>query len=375
MEKCISIDWLQLYVQVPYKEYDEVKTPYIIEKQAYQTTHFKKVYIIYNKHREEIATLASDPHSGILTQDGGLLKIHNKYLYQSELYKFTIDLLRDLQLVFKSISRLDIALDFLQFETNKSIASPEKFIQQFASRRYKKYSKNGKNYNYKLNGKGDKYGLPLFEYLKFGSETSDTCYYLYNKSKELEDNPMKGWITDNWTANGWDGKQTVWRLEFSVKKTKKILVDSDMVKYDLADIELLQPENIKGMFKCLFSDYWNFQKLSSVTGEAMGIKFQKKITSVISFFKDMVCNYVRINLSEKKESNRSSKIFTKALMTLNQELRGHDFNLAVFSHNLLSYFVTNRSIEPWFEKKFPQFQLADSRKFTKHLDIFSQKRN
>ena len=69
MNTCIAIDWLQLHVVVP-SNLEQFKFPkYNIKLESYQTRHFKRVYVVTDKKTgDEIATIAAEPHSGILRE-------------------------------------------------------------------------------------------------------------------------------------------------------------------------------------------------------------------------------------------------------------------------------------------------------------------
>lgn len=41
---------------------------------------------------------------------------------------------------------------------------------------------------------------------------------IYNKSLEVKKH-QKEWFEDIWRAHGWDGKSTVWRVEFRFKRS------------------------------------------------------------------------------------------------------------------------------------------------------------
>lgn len=364
MDKTLCIDWITMHIQMPCKEYtipDNVAHKYRIERMKYQTRHFRAVYEIFsvNKFQQKdrrICTLACEPHSEILSMDSGLLKIDNNYLYRSDLLPFIKQLLLDLDLKFRSYSRLDIALDFLTFSRK---LTPQKFIANFLSG---DYIKKGRTTKYSLSGETtycvhDGFGVDLndiknykkslqtinFQTLKFGTPTSDITYYLYNKKQELEQVKMKPYIMDNWRANGWDGKQDVWRLEFSFSSNTDAIIDSNTGEsITFKDINAI--EKIQDIYAYHFKKYFSFVHRSKTTKRKSNMR-------AVSLFADMNCSHVKINLSDKKDSSRSHKIFAKMLHQVNHELRGNDFNLAIYGSQYLAKFVSDRGIEEWAKKK------------------------
>lgn len=350
MTPTIAIDWLQFHVKVPISNYDRctINKRYRITKMEYQTRHFRGVYEIFDiKANERVATLACEPHSHIMSFDSGLLKLDNKYLYQRDLYTFAQTLLKDLRLEFRSISRIDIAVDFLKFDND---FCPKDLIQGYVSDMYIKKGRGTKGrltFETKNRSKGEQkksFRHLNFQTLKFGSEVSDTTYYLYNKTQELQQVVMKPYIQDNWSANGWDGIQDVWRLEFSMKSNNDTIVEVDG-GYQLQDFKDINTiKNIEQIFNYQFTKLFSF-----VMNED---KSRVDRMTPLVLFENLKCNAVKISLSTKKDGSRSSKIFAKGLLMLtNQELRGHDFDLAIFSNSLLGYYIVNRGITEWAEKK------------------------
>lgn len=338
----LSLDWVQIQVIVPRKDYEFCSGVYQIKREDYQTRHFKDVFVISHKD-EPVATLAANPHSHILDFNCGLLKIHNKFLYNHDFIFWLRQFLKGAQLTFKSISRLDIALDFTDFAYG---LKPEKFIKSFLS---DKIMKTGKA-RFKCEGSQDK--ETTFHYLKFGSETSDITYYLYNKSKEMEEKTLKPWIAESWAQNGYKNELPMWRLEFSLKSSKKNFVCLDGGDtFNMADFNLLEFANFLQLYKMLLKKYFSF-----VYKGKQSRKDRMKPVTLFTNFTPLPCV---IDLSKKKDSTRSSKIFARKLMELNQDLRGADFSLAVFNNELLSLFVVERDLVRWAEQKLPNFQLTD----------------
>lgn len=343
MNATISVDWLQMHVKVPYINYETIgHTKYQVEKQPYQTRHFKRIYTIL-QGGEEVATLVSEPHSSIMQFDSGLLKINNKFLYQADLMEWVKQLLKDLELEFRSISRIDLAVDFQKFARG---LRPEQFIRNFMNDKYLKVGKAKGRASFVTTAKGKDY-----ETLKFGSEQSDITYYLYNKSKEMREVKLKPWIEDNWYANGWDGKTDVWRLEFSLKSNTKAVVDPDTGQeiFSFKDIDVMT--RIQEVYNYNFTKYFSFVHTEK--------KCRKDRMKPVLLFSGRKYECVKINLSDKKDSTRSSKVFAKALMTVNQELRGHDFELAIFGSEYLSWYIQERNLQKWASQKLQGFEMNE----------------
>ena len=363
MQTCIAIDWLQLQVLVPNK-FETVTTKYKIVREGYQTRHYKSVYTISDKRTgEEIAVLAAEPHSGILKQDGGLLKISNKYLYQVNLRAFIEGFLREIKCAFVSITRLDIAVDLLRFDTGMP---PGDFVAAVVSNKFIKT----KQTDFKTAGRMA--NVIKFDYIKFGSETSAVSYYLYNKSREMQDVKLKPWIVDNWRANGYDTTDDVWRLEFSLKNNQKGFFDPEtgLQIAGFKDLNMLDWPVLVRVWQFHFDKYFSF-----VVADKKGRNMkQKKRLKPVRLMDNVAAAPVAVKLSEKQDSGRSDKIFFKKLMKLNQELRGQDYELGVFTNELAEYLCHNRMLSSWVSKKFPQFVYSMRDDFQQSFYAFKQSR-
>ena len=383
MQKSLVLDWCQIHVSLP-TFYEVEKIGYTNEKlenfvfeiaqkqpgkmQPYETFVKSDCILITNDHqqtqqfinkwtitdkktREEIAVLVANPRKGfIFPENDGILKVVNKYLYQKDFKDFLRVLLDELQLHFCNYVRVDIAVDFLQFD---NISVPL-FIKNFSERRYLKTNKC-KFAAYGETWSVDHGGLTGgFETLKFGMETSETQYKLYNKTKEMTDKKVKPWIADNWVNNGWDGVCDVWRLEFVIQNTTKGIVTGagilSMKEFDFLD-------HMDQVFKHYFSKY--FQFVHTEHTKKGNLKKQSRCTNV-TLFDDLQTVPVTIDLSIKKDGSRASKIFAHALMKLNQELRGQDFDLAINSFDVLSWIIETRGLKEWFNTRYPYVLLSKS---------------
>lgn len=348
MKKCIAVDWLQLHVEVPFRQYEKTATPYKIEKLNRGLKNFKSIYEISNDV-EVFATLVTEPYSTMcMKESAGLLKIHNKYLYQKELYPFVVKLLEDLKLKFVNVTRLDIAMDFLKFDD----MSVKDFIQGFASTEYLKKEK----IDFKLHGDSwsvDKGKLTGgYETVKFGRETSDITYYLYNKSLEMNSVKMKPYIIDHWKAHGYDGLEDVYRLEFSLHPTKKAIgFMNDETGEKIGEVTF-KDLDILTVIDHVFRTYYNrcFQFVYKEFSNRGNVRKQSRSADLV-LFTDLKMYPVLIDISQKKESNRSTKIFLKKLKQLNDELRGYDRDLGIVGNEMFTFVAAQTDLKEWAKNK------------------------
>jgi hypothetical protein len=337
---------------MPRKAFDTWQCRYKIEKQGRQhTPQFKQISYIYTPAGDEIGYVAHDPHEDLLPPDMGLLKLNNKYLYQTNMKEFVIDLLKELGMTFRGISRIDVALDFQRFNNN---LNPHKFIENFYAG---KYMKKGKTKVSNVADCGGVKGL-RYETLKFGSGHSDVQYYMYNKSKEMKDVKHKQWIEDNWKANGYDGNGDVWRLEFRLKRNRKGIYrmnpetgELDLF-FDMTTLDSL--DNIHELYSYLFNKYFSFVRNEKRTR-------LDRCKPLVLFSNGFETKGVAIKLSEKKEADRAARIHAKHLVKLEYELKGLDFGLAVLANEMVGYYIQSRGLSEWAENRL-HYQVSEKQK-------------
>ncbi len=190
---------------------------------------FRDVYEVFTTKKIEgeikpvdrVATLACHPDKGILKPDSAFLKIDNRFLYNGDLKALVLDLNEALQLKFKNISRIDLALDFHSFKNN---LDPEAFIDRVIVRT-PRYMKMGHGKFYLIGVYGEKQNS--YPYIRFGTAKSNLYYYLYDKTLELKEKTDKPWIREKWKADGLNDAESIWRLEFAIHSCSKGIVDDE----------------------------------------------------------------------------------------------------------------------------------------------------
>lgn len=332
--KTLNIDWLQLNCRSISTLDDGLKHGYTLKHLEYGTRHFKNVTEIYFKH-DRIATVAFNPASKILNPQTHLIKFDNKQLYRKDLQQFVKSFLIQFNLTFHNFSRIDIALDFSQFDND---TQPHDFIRRVVNGQYLKYNKAEAQTKFTQDIKNS------FSYLKFGSNSSDICFYIYNKSLELKQVKHKPWITDNWKANGLDTSKDIYRLEFSIKAPHKSLIN--LFTGELSNpftLDLLNTSNTASLFNTLVCQYFRFKFKSKQRNKAR--------MNNIPLFDNIASEFKLLTISNKLDSGRSDKIFIKKLNEVNDYMRGNDFNLSIASDQILEKFIVERDLVSWSMRK------------------------
>lgn len=326
----IGIDWLQLFGNLVLDFSEGKHGIFTAKKEIYQTRHFKELYTILNG-REEVATLQARPHSKIIDTGNSVLKISNKYLYQSNLVNFTNELMEALKFKFVSISRIDLNIDFEIFQNGYKVVN---FFKDFTSCNIIKHGKN----KFKLQGHQSE--LLQYDYLKFGSPTSNVSSYIYNKSKELREVKNKPYIIDTWKLNGMNNDVDVYRLEFSIKKMAKNAVDEDDgTIIQLNDLAIIERENYTKIVKYFIQKHFKFTKKKDR-------QKRKELNKcpVIKFFKFDRENISLHRVSEKKTSNRMDKVFLKKLESLKTDFGDSTLYYTDEINTISNYFQRTRGL-------------------------------
>ena len=328
--KNISIDWLQLSCSGNYLKSKKYKYKLL----DYGTRVFKYVEEIYIK-KEIICSIAYCPLSSILKNDLKVIKFENRVLYRHDLFVLVDNIIKDHGLKLNAITRLDLAVDFNNFTNN---LKPENLISKFVNNEYLRVNKG----KYKIIGEQLKF--QKFEYLRFGTNSSDIAVYLYNKSVEMQQRKFKQHIYDKWLAQELDVKEDVWRLEISIKGNDLNLLEKDtglIIKYEY---ELLKDYMfIENLFRSLLYRFFRF-KINDGTSN------KSRMKDVVLFDKNSTvldCKF----LTETKDYNRMNKIFIKMMENFNCEVRERKSALADLIDKELLIYSSKRRLMGFYMNK------------------------
>ena len=194
MEKyCISLDWLQVcgYSQNLALLNNPPSSVGVYELQVSEqgTRTFQRLIKVCQSYGGDLIELASVqclPRSSALRQELCIVKMANRVLYSQTAFTCLINILRALNIRYKGITRIDFAYDCNRF---KGGISPERFLRKYVSTPFESpqyvYRKNTKKFAVHMSR--NKSGSQRIEYVKWGSDNSNKCCYIYNKSLELKE--------------------------------------------------------------------------------------------------------------------------------------------------------------------------------------------
>jgi len=386
------IDWLTLRISYIGEKLN-LGEGYGFKVMEYQTRIFRRVIEITDiALGEVVATITDEPFSQAIRQDLILIKFHNKLLYNCDLKEYIINFCQVNNFKIEAVSRLDIAADFTQFANR---LHPETFIKRFLKGAYVKKGQG----KFKVAGKVDEvqpaafdangsYGSRIkHEYLRFGTINNGLKYYLYNKTKELDQVKEKPYIRERWKQYGHDGAADVWRLEFSLTsndlrfiehtdgdekkplskgrhlieqsreidpETKKYLIqetlaiDQDtgevktVTEYNLKSIECLDQEILTKIWASLVNKYMVFYLRG---------RYRKDRNKKLILFKNLP-DYVSYTCERSlTDSTNTDKNFVTNLRRTYEDTRTKDVVVSRELQKLLQYQVDRRGLHKWADKK------------------------
>ena len=260
--RCVNIDWLEVFCYEPPEnprtpEYYEIMG-YKVERRGYGTRMYAQMFTIQDSDGIPLIECRREPTS--LKQNGGIFELgacHYRLVNRTCYVNNPIDFLREFLIIhslkFQSIKRLDICLDFNQFDSGKN---PSKFVAEFMRGEIAKINQA----NISAHGK-DGWDGRIWNSLKWGAPTSAVSTKLYNKTLELKEGTDKPWIRENWKLAGLTNQKDVWRVEFSINSNSNSIIDKNTGEYVLKSLDTYDDKR-KLMFQwhVLASHYFHFKK-------------------------------------------------------------------------------------------------------------------
>lgn len=337
----ISVDWLQIYCDLSLLNYTG---EYEVKTLSYGTKHFEILEEIYTEGAL-FASVQRKPRSDILKSHTGIIKFQNKILYSSIAENIIQNFLSLCEITILSITRIDIAIDFREFENRMK---PENLIKGFMT---EKYLKNGRG---KYTIIGSQKNVLDVSYLRFGTKSSDVNVYLYNKTLEMNEQTYKEYITESWQDLAGSPMQPVWRLEFSLKAKATSYLDEETGEIETIDLSFLSNfEMKKRVCQALINRYFEFKVRDKQ-------KNKSRMRTLILFNLD---NTTMTNRYFPKGSDilKKDKILMKNIYTLNLEHRNIPEAVTEAQEQVLSFMRESSFLDNYFKKKETDWKKIDFR--------------
>lgn len=260
--RCINLDWLEIYAMEPVgqprdAEYFKLHG-FKVKVRAYGTPQYQEMFTLF-ADGQELFEIRRNPYSikemgGIFPKNACHIRLCNRTCYEIDPVNHLRAFLLTHDYTYKSISRIDIALDFNVFDNGMK---PENFIMKYMRGKIAKINQS----NVSAHGT-DEWAHRVFNSLKWGSPSSPVSTKLYNKTLELKQGQDKPYIRQAWETAGVDTSQDVWRVEFSLSaqmQTLKSLKSGEMFKKSIIHYD--SRERLLKQFYILAARYFDFRSL------------------------------------------------------------------------------------------------------------------
>lgn len=324
MIRAINIDWLEVYCLEPQNDPHTAKwfedNGYKIKVRDYGTPVYKEMFTIFQGEKEWIE-VRRNPYSrkgegGFLDPLSTHIKLCNEFCYTDSPIGELRAFLLACNYTFKSISRIDICMDFNEFDGGIQV---KPFIQDYIEGKYSKLNQSRVN----LHGE-DFWRFREWNSLKWGSTSSPFSTKLYNKSKELREVKDKDYIRQCWLDAGLDLSRDVWRIEFSTSsqaQTRKSKEDKKAFKLHLLMFD--DRNKLLMRFFELYEKYFDFREVITSVDENGKVHCKRKDRcprlALIKYNPEDVAYTPSRNITVKKRPERTYKILINKLEKLVNE--------------------------------------------------------
>lgn len=309
--RCINIDWLEIYCNEGGTRKDAAyfrAFGFEVKERQYGTPQYAQMFTIYQNHFP-ILEVRREPYS--LKPQGGIffpgdchIRLSNRQCYAPDPIGFLREFIITYRYVYKSITRIDLCLDFNLFDNHED---PVTFIHRFMCGEVSKLNQC------KVAAHGtDNWEGRVWNSIKWGSPTSPISTKLYNKTLELKEQKPKFYIEDCWNAAQLDTTRDIWRVEFSIKSHIHGFVR--METGELIESKLTTYDN---RTKCLYafhilqSHYFDFRKVERTRN---GLLIRKNRCTPLKLF-TIAKNepFKPIHLTKQHEPTRTDRMLIKRL--------------------------------------------------------------
>lgn len=281
LPRCINLDWLEVHAresQSPCRDalYFEGKG-YNVRMREYGTRVYRQMFTILAPNEEPLLEVRRDPASqglsGIHEPDECHIRLCNRTCYFDNAAAFLANFLQTHGYREVRLSRVDICLDFSRFDLGDD---PAAFVRRYFKHRYAKINQG------RICGHGaDTWDGQNWNSISWGSKSSAVTTKMYDKTMELYDVKLdrfaKPYIREAWFRCGLiddiqrctlkGERQTIWRVEFSLRSSVKnwvpINLDGEARKIQSLKNTLdvySSREKMLVMFASLCRHYFRFKK-------------------------------------------------------------------------------------------------------------------
>ena len=362
MKRVCNIDWLELYCfedtrNFPHDARYYEQRGYEVRVRDYGTPQYSEMFTVY-EDGQPFVEIRRKPYS--TRENGGIFEFNSCHIRLSNCACYSIrpiDRLRAFLLahgyMYKSISRIDVCLDFNQFDGDVSV---QQFCREYMQGKYSKVNQN------QLHCHGrDQWNGRVMNSLKWGANRSPNNTKLYNKTQELKECGDKPYIRDVWQQAGLDLSRDVWRIEFSMTsqfQNLKNLKSGEIVKKDLSSYD--SGSKLLYQFYIMYQRYFDFRQVEFSEDGSYKRKYDcKRVTLIKPNLAEDICFVPCRPPKNNPEPGRTVKTLIKRLEEISAD-GSIDAATRKASCVLISYFIFNSQ----FDVKFERYRKWDVLGFT-----------
>lgn len=220
-----GVDWFQVYGFM-HSQLPAATPSFRLSVADYPTAQFLAKCSVYYES-SLFCDILFAPRISSLPANCFQLKINNMWLYTSRWYELFQRVCTELNLEYKSVSRIDVFFDCIRYRGGRR---PRTLIADYVAQKILKIGVNRgylafQNFGYSVAINAASADVPI------GAPNFNGCTWgqkgyvqtqIYNKSLELRQEKFKPWIVDAWEDAGLKGED-VWRTEIRIQKNGKSL--------------------------------------------------------------------------------------------------------------------------------------------------------
>lgn len=394
LPQLLTCDWLQFYCTC--RIFDPAalnkRSQFKIKDTERGTRVFRKVYDIFEKARvtssrrdEKFAVLAMNPYSSVIDKDMVIVKIENRALYHADLYRRIVLMMDAFGLVYRSITRLDIACDLVTFVNG---LHPLQLLEHYRANEFIK--KGSRTYCQWLTAPYSAATAPfrlgevlttaqhITHSVSWGGATSDAHVKMYNKTREINRESHKKYIMNWWKKNGLVTDEDVWRVEISIGGRSRALLDNHTG--EIVAVSLLEACSYKYLvatFTALANRHFSFLDVRTA-------KDRRHAPEVSLFEIQSDVSFSAITAFSKPDPTRTAKVCINYLRKLPDEYDISYFcrNYGEAAHSIYSCMVTLSEIydelriaknkKEWLLSDYAKQRMADI-KLQSHFGVYAHK--
>lgn len=350
MTRCINLDWLEVYCLEPVTIVNGrdhyTNCGYQVAVREYGTPLYGEVLTL-SESGNEVFEVRRMPYStkeqgGVFVKGSCHIRLVNSTCYERDPIGHLRSMLINCGLTYQSVSRIDIALDFQEFDIDTY--SPLTFIDAYMRGELSKVHQS----NIAAHGR-DYWRMRNWNSLKWGSPSSPITTKMYNKSLELREAADKPYIRTRWQECNFDPARDTWRIEFSMSSAMQTLkhkrtgaiVKQHLSAYDTRNRLLFH-------WHVLYEKYFDFRKV--LTNKDGSLKRKYECPRVLLFrFADSVPYEPIKNAPGCKMIGRTWLILANKLEPMSRDL-SLPLELRKAAATLYATFLENRQDEIMAEK-------------------------